>query len=575
MFGNNYAFFLLLLLPPFILFMVFDILKMKKRARMIAGNRINYIMPYYSEGQKWLRIVFYSLGLILTVFALAHPRWGIETINANIKGRDILIILDVSLSMSTNDVIPTRIDTAKREINELLEMETGDRIGLMVFSGQSDLLCPITYDYAALSFFLDSVYPNMLPEEGTNIGEAITEGIGSFDDTEPTNKMILLFTDGENLQGDYYLMLKKLKESEIKVFTVGVGTKEGELIPLYNEKGEKESALKDSSGEFVKSKLDEKRLVEIAETSGGAYMRTTGDRGEIVSFINSITSVEKKDQGKINYEQKKERYDIFLIPGLVFLIIGFVLDQGRLIKINMDKFNWLFNKNISVILILFLVTCINFNIHPDQSADIKENKQLIGDPNGGYWGNVSFKKGDYKKALEKYISATDSLKSNEKGKLYYNTGNAYYKLNDLKKAADYYEQSIAYLTDDRIKSMAYYNEGLAVFKNQDYKTAKEFFKKAILLNPEDDDARYNYAVCKMLEDRSKQDQKEQENDKKQQNQNEQQQQNNQQKDKESSQSMSKEDMEKLLKALDEKEKKENTQNAVRNQSNNNGRGKAW
>jgi Ca-activated chloride channel family protein len=561
--------------------MIFDIMKQRKRSKIVAGSKINYIMPYYSEGQKWIKIAFYSIGFILAVFAFARPRWGVETINADVKGRDMLIVLDTSLSMSTNDVIPTRMETAKREINEILQMETGDRIGLMVFSGESELVCPITYDYAALSFFLDSIYPNMLPKEGTDIGDALQNGIESFDDTEPSNKMILLFTDGENLEGDYYSMLKKLKDSEIKVFTVGVGTKEGELIPMYNEKGEKESALKDSSGNFVKSKLDEKRLIEIAETSGGAYLRTTGNKGEIVSFINSITSIDKKNQGKLKYDQKKERYDIFLIPGLIFLILGFILDQGRLVKFNIDKLGWLFNKNmIALVLIILSLTAVRLNAKTDASHDasIKENKQLLGDPNGGFWGNSYFKKGDYKKSLEKYISATDSVRGNEKGKLYYNIGNSYYKLNDLKKAGDYFEQSVVYLTDDKIKSMAYYNEGLVIFKNQDYKTAKELFKKSILLNSEDDDARYNYMVCSLLEEKSKQNQDENSKDKSQEknkSQDKQKENRQDQSKKNDSQELTKDETEKLLKALDEKEKKENKENALMNQSDQNGRGKSW
>jgi Ca-activated chloride channel homolog len=579
MFENVYAFFILLFLPILVLFLVFDILKFRKRAKMIAGNKINNIIPYYSEGQKWLKIVFYTLGFILAVFALARPRWGYETINTNVKGRDILVVLDVSFSMATNDLIPSRLEAAKREINELLGMETGDRIGLLVFSGESELLSPVTNDYAAVSFFLDSVSPNMLPKEGTDIGGALTSGIKAFDDNEPRNKMILLFTDGEDLQGDYYAMLKNIKDSEIKVFTIGVGTKEGDLIPVYNSKGEKESALKDSSGNFVKSKLDEKRLIEIAETTGGSYLRTTGDKNEIINFFNSIKSVELKNQGSLKYEQKKERYDIFLIPALIFLIIGFILDQGRLIKLNMNKFDWLFNKNLIVVFILLAISA-NIRLFPagDPSGDAKslqETKQIIGDPNGGYWGNKSFIKGDYKNALEKYLSAQDLMKGNDKGKLYYNIGNTYYKVNDLERSSKYFEESVIYLTDDKIKSMAYFNEGLVIFKKQNYGMAKDLFKKSILLNPEDEDARYNYMVCKILEDKSKNNQQDQNNQTQNKQQQKQEKKVNDEKQKQNdNQKLSNEDIDKLLKALDEKEKKENKDNSNQNQDNTE-RGKYW
>lgn len=558
MFEYIYLLWLLLLVPVVVILFIIEIIGIRKRAKLISGNKVNYIIPYYSEGQKYLRIVFYTLGLILTVFAIARPRWGIENINTDVKGRDILVLLDVSYSMATPDVIPTRLEAAKRGIEELLEMETGDRVGLMAFSSDAELLTPLTLDYGAISFFLESIYPNMLPKEGTNIANAILKSFDSFYDMENRSKMVLLITDGENLEGDYYSMLNKLKENNIKIFTVGVGTKNGEPIPLRNEKGEITSYLKDESGKHVISKLDEKRLIEIAETSSGSYLRSSGKRGEIRSFIESINSIEKKNMGKISSKQKKERYDIFLIPALILFALGFILDQGKILKLSKERFNWLFNKTLVVVLIIF-ASAVNFYglDKKDQTSDIKQN--WIGDPNGGFWGNKAYKKGDYNKALEKYKSAENSLKGNELGKLYYNLGNTYYKLNDLNKAKEYFENANLFLTDDKLNANSYYNRGIISFKNNDFKTAKDFFKKSILLNQEDNDARYNYEIAKLMEDKQK---------------NQQQQQQQQQQEQEQNKNMKDEDVQKLLEALQEKEKKENQEKTKQKEQENKG-AKYW
>ena len=436
MFEYSFVLWFLFLTPIFLVMFILELLKIRKRAKIVSGSNTKLIMPYYSEGQKYLKIVFYTLGLVLTIFALARPRWGIESINSNVEGRDIMIHLDTSYSMVTPDVIPNRLDAAKRSIEEILEMDSGDRIGLMAFSGDAELLTPLTLDYGAVSFFLDSVYPNMLSKEGTNIPNAINKALNGFYDTEPRSKMILILTDGENLEGDYYTMLQKIKEQDIKIFTVGIGTKNGEPIPIRNQKGEVTSYLKDNTGKHVISKLDEKRLIEIAETSSGSYMRSSGRRGELKNFIESINTIEKRNMGKLETKQKKERYDIFLIPALILFTLGFILDQGKLIKFKDQKLNWLFGKLFLVMFILSIPVIPTF-AQKDGTSDDK--KGWIGDPNGGFWGNRAFKKGDYNKALEKYKSAENYSKDNELGKLYYNLGNTYYKLNDLSKAREYFD----------------------------------------------------------------------------------------------------------------------------------------
>lgn len=569
MFEKPQYFLLFFAVPFLMLLLILDIILTKKRAKKIAGDNIKLIIPYYTEGQKWIKFVFFTIAFCLTILALARPKWGITTIDSKIKGRDILILLDVSYSMSTNDVIPSRYEMAKNNIIELLKTKNSDRIGLMVFSGESELISPITYDYAAINFFLDSLYPGMLGKGGTNIAKAISDGIKSFEDEGLSNNMILLISDGENLQGDIKGILKKVKESKIKLFTIGVGTKDGKPIPIRNSDGNIITYVKDNKGKHVISKLNETILISIANETDGLFLGNINKKTSITSGINKINNVEKKEQNTINFNQKKDRYNIFLIPALILFSLGFILDQGKLIKLKYNKFEWLFNKKIILFLLLssILILPINFYAKNDRHSNNKSSEQKepeknkfnwIGRPNGGFWGNISFKKKNYKHALENYFSAINFLKDEKLANLYYNIANAFYKIDDQKNATAYYENALDLTKDKKLKSNIFYNQGLVEFKNQNYSAASELFKKVVKIDELDDNARYNYIICNELKKEAenyynryiKEKQEDKSNEEKQNKQNQ------TNKNKQLSQLLSDKYIENLLKTLDEKEKKE-------------------
>jgi len=568
MFENKFMFFLFILIPFIMIIFILEIISYKKRAKIIAGSNINKIMPYYSENRNYLKMIVYVIAFIFVILALARPKWGIETIEASFKGRDILIILDTSYSMAVKDIPPSRLDSAKFAIEELLKSENGDRIGLMVFSGSAELLVPITTDYSSIAFFLESVYPDMLDKDGTNISNALLSGISSFQDDEPRNKMILLITDGEDLQGEYYSTLNKIKDAAIKIFTVGVGTKNGEPIPMKNNKGEIEGYMKDQSGNYVISKLDEKRLVEIAEATNSSYMRMTGNKNDLRRFVDSIDSVEKQENSKEKYEQKKEHYDIFLIPALILFAIGFILGEGKFFnRLRKTSFLSTIFSLMKISLIIFILFSSHFlysnepaDETKDISNDIKKDKIIKDNLNGGFFGNREFKKGNYTNALQKYSTADNILKENDLAKLYYNMGNSYYKLEQFDKAKENFDNALLFAKDDSLKSQIYYNQGLNYFKQQNYSQSKKMFKESILINENDDDARYNYEIVSILE--KKQQQQQQQN---------QQQNNNEQENNE----INEKDKEDMLKALEDKEKKENREQAERNSQKKSGRSKYW
>lgn len=591
MFENAKLFYLFLLLPFLVGLFIFFNFYFKKSAKKLAGDNIDTILPYYTEGQKWISLLFYTIGFSLLIIALARPRWGIENISTDLKGRDVLIMIDVSYSMAVPDVVPNRMELAKKYINELLESGTEDRIGLMIFSSDSELLVPVTHDYAAVSFFVESVYPGMIGKGGTDIGNALVAGIKSFDDTDFSNKMIVLITDGEDLEGKVKNNEAFIKDSNIRIFTVGIGTKNGEPIPLRNDKGEIESYVKAPNGTHVVSKLDEALLSKIAEITGGSYMRTGGKSGELTDFISRIKNVKSKDYDKTDFTQKKDQYVIFLGVALLLFCLGFILDLGRFVK--RSKTNWMMH--IFAAAFLFLPSLMygqtpqpglsgqtfqTVDVSSDAAPIRKSTSHAGRNKNGAWKGNRSFEKGDFSKALSAYGSAVYAFSGNQLAKLYLNLGNTFVKTQNPENAGKYYEMALNTASDDELKSRILYQTGLLMFKNRQYSESAAFFKESLKLNDNNDDARYNYAVAALFAENQQNDNDSQ-NNQEQQDEKENSQENEENKEEQEQQQQEERkaaNMKEMLEALENKERENSRQNTEAQQSQNQQqqwRGKYW
>jgi|GEM_PF-1261554 len=585
MFSYKYAFWLFLLIPLIFLIIFFEIFNSKKRVKKISGDNKKQIIPYYSEGQKWLKLVFYTIAFSLCVLSIARPKWGIKTADIKFKGKDILFLLDVSYSMQTGDVIPSRFEIAKKNIIDFIKSKKGNKIGIRIFSGESELICPITFDYSSVLFFLDSLYPGYLGKNGTNIGNAIYDSKSDFeDDVGIQDKIIILITDGENLQGNIGKYLNKIKKSGIRIYTAGVGMKGGEPIPIYNDKGNVIDYVKDNNNKPVLSKLNENVLKLISKETNGKYLGRINNIGRLKYSINYLDKSTEKKEYLYNLEDREDRYDIFLIPALILFFLGFILDQGKLFRIKENKFKWLIYQGGMKLFIFILITFIFFNnnyifSNNDDFKIKKSNKKIIwkGRENGGFWGNIFFNKKKYKKSLEYYISSLIYLKGEEYAKLVYNIGNVYLKFNDFKKAEEYYNKALNVTNDESLKSQIFFNYGILAFNNQNFTFATELFKNALKLNPEDDDARYNYSICKLLKDELNKDYFKKINKKFNKNNNVYDNNNNNNNMQKINYSiyLNKEDIDKLLKALDEKEKKENKERELERQNKNNNRTNYW
>jgi Ca-activated chloride channel family protein len=247
-------------------------------------------------------------------------------------GTDIVIALDTSYSMLAEDVRPNRIKQARYEIRRLIDSLQGDRVALVAFSGRSFVQCPLTSDYAAAKTLLEYIDIGIIPEPGSDIGGAILGSLSLLErgsDATGESQVIILFTDGEDLSGNIDDGIKKAKERDVRIFTVGIGTSGGELIPIRDADGNIESYKKDRKNNIVKTSLDEEILSDIAMETRGTFLRTASGEVDVQAIIDLLGLMHKTDIHERKISRLKERYQIPLGISLLCLLLWLVMSDRR------------------------------------------------------------------------------------------------------------------------------------------------------------------------------------------------------------------------------------------------------
>ncbi len=306
-------------------------LRRKRLERWADAHLWRRLAPARSGVRRGFRYALALAALAFMVIAAARPQVGARLVQVDRKGSEVVVALDVSLSMEANDVVPNRLERSQQEIRELLAGLKGDRVGIVIFSGSSFLLCPLTLDTGAANLFLDSVSADVLPDPGTNLEEALRGAKRAFkDDTgEATGRAIVLFTDGESHVGDAGAAVKELKEAGIPVLTVGVGTPNGQPIPLMDATGHLAGYKKDRGGNVVLSKLDEPLLRKIAENTGGRYYPATLQGHEVGDMLEFLDKLEKGELGGALRRRVEERFQIPAAVAAVFLFLAVLVPEAR------------------------------------------------------------------------------------------------------------------------------------------------------------------------------------------------------------------------------------------------------
>ena len=313
--------FWIFLAVPLTAFFIWAVRNENARLRKFAqAELLSEIAQGVSLFRQWAKNILPAGVFLFSILALARPQWGFEWQEVKRQGIDIIIAVDTSKSMLTSDVKPNRLERTRLAVKDLVKKLKGDRVGLIAFAGDAFMVCPLTSDYSGFLLSLDDVSVGTIPRGGTNISAALKEAMEGYDNTPAKYKAVIIVTDGENLEGDPVALAKEAKAKEVKVFTVGIGTPEGELVQVENEAGQKEF-LKDGNGNFVKSRLNEGLLQEIALTTGGAYVRASGaEFGLDLIYDRELSRIEKRE---IESRVEKKYHERFQYPlaVAVFLLV--------------------------------------------------------------------------------------------------------------------------------------------------------------------------------------------------------------------------------------------------------------
>jgi len=285
------------------------------------------IVASVSKRKQKIKAVFVIAALLFIIFSLVQPKWGYHWEDVERRGIDLVVAVDTSRSMLADDIKPNRLQAAKREISDLINVIDGDRVGLVAFAGTAFLQCPLTLDYGAFNLFLDDINTNLIPVGGTSFGEAIKKSMSAFSSKLKKHKAIVLITDGEDHQGNAMEMAKAAKEQGIVVYTVGVGKKEGAYIRLKDGKGN-ETLLKDREGQVVKTRLDEVLLNKIALETGGAYTPAYGTQWGLANiYTNIIGNMEEKQLGGRKIKLYENRFQIPLFIALILIMLESLIGE--------------------------------------------------------------------------------------------------------------------------------------------------------------------------------------------------------------------------------------------------------
>ena len=308
---------LLLLLVPFFFVIQAVVLKIRKKRIRKFGDEalVSRLMPSYSEGKTWIRLVLFSIGFIFFIIGLSRPQIGARLKEHETKGAEIMIVLDVSNSMLAEDYSPNRLERAKLAISRLVDKLRDERIGLIVFAGNSFVQLPITTDYVSAKMFLNSISTESVPVQGTAMGDAISTAMKSFSLQSEKSRAVIVITDGENHEDDPVSAAQQAAELGVRVFTIGVGSPEGKPIPFEGE------LLKDKNGEIVVTRLDESILRDVADAGNGLYVRAGTSEFGLNPVINEIKKMEDEKYSSVVFEEYDEQFMNFFAIALIFFVL--------------------------------------------------------------------------------------------------------------------------------------------------------------------------------------------------------------------------------------------------------------
>src|SRR6267378_1051616 len=488
----------LLLIPLLIaLFVRSERRGLKRLQEFVSARLLPQLAGTVNRPRRMLRFALQLLGLALAIVSLAQPRWGYTFEDVKRKGLDLLIAVDTSRSMLSNDVQPNRLDRVKLAIQDLIGQLQGDRVGLIAFAGRAFLQAPLTIDYDAVVEALSDLDTKTIPEGGTNISSAITLATQSFGKSAMGNRALVIFTDGEELSGDAVKTAKEAADAGVRIFTVGVGTPQGSLIPVTGDDGQT-GFVRDSSGQVVKSKLDDKRLGEIAQATGGFYLRLENGPRSMQQIQNEGLAKMQAAEMDVRLSRRPiERYEWPLGAALIALALSILIPERKRArqrdsaaaparKTARDVAGAPAGAAAAAVLLVAFLSAPAFATTPGLDA---------------------YRSGKFEDAYSQFQETIKSHpESRAEDKLQFDSGAAAYKLKDYSKALESFSQALL-SRDTGLQSKGHYNLGNTLYQHgetqksddkklTDWTNALDHYEQTLKLDPQNKEAKENYEYVK-------------------------------------------------------------------------------
>ncbi len=328
----------LILVPAAVIFLIYaarkKALDAKKLALPAAFARLSARLNPRKRAFSGILLV---TAFFFFILALAGPEIGGKLVEIKRSGIDLIIAVDCSASMDTQDIKPSRMLKAKDSLASIINKMQGDRVGIVAFAGVAFVQCPLTLDYSAAKMLLELLDTRLIPKPGTALAEAIRTGIKSFPDKERKHKAMILLTDGEDHNSDPMAAAAEARKEGVRIYTVGIGRPEGEPIPLLEANGTFSGYRKDKNGQTVMSKLDEMLLQKIALETGGKYFRATGSDVELDRIYDDISGMEKKELKSTTYIKYENRYQYFAFLAFLLIITEMFISERKGIWVPWEK----------------------------------------------------------------------------------------------------------------------------------------------------------------------------------------------------------------------------------------------
>ncbi len=480
----------------------------RRRQQLVTKFIEARLLPKLLVGVSRQRQMFRGACVVFSVcaliVALARPQWGFDLQQVRHRGLDIVVAIDTSKSMLAEDIAPNRLTRAKLAALDLMQQARADRLGLVAFAGSAFLQCPLTFDDGAFRQSVEALDVNIIPQGGTAIAEAINTALAAFKEGD-NYKTLVLFTDGEDQDSGALEAAQKASDAGLHIFTVGIGTTEGELLRIRDGKG-RTDYIRDAQDNVVKSHLNEDLLKQIATAAQGFYVPLRGAKAIDTLYEKGLAPLPKTEGEEKLLKTYHERYHWPLAVAILLLIVEMMVPERKRENKRERKARAVGGRPIAVqTATVAILVILAVNAQGSPSSALRE-----------------YQAGRYDQALEEYKQLLK--RKADDPRLHYNAGAAAYRQKQFDQAASLFNQALG-STDLNLQELSYYNRGNSYYhlgetnpdpqkRNESWEKALKDYESSMKLNPQDADAKFNHEfVKKKLEELKQQQQQQQKSDK--------------------------------------------------------------